>query len=107
MACAKIEREVVRHDALMARMDVDAARNAKARVESEFSRVQSALAAVEEARWKADDEINRLTDERVSLLLKLGTCKNEISAIRVETLRENEALREACKGSLNVIFNYG
>ena len=70
----------------MACMDADAAGNAKARVESELARVQNALAVAEEARQKADDEVSRLTDERVSLLLELGTCKDEISAIRAEAL---------------------
>ena len=88
-------------------MDADAAGNAKARVEVELARVQNALAVVEEARRKADDEVNRLTNERVSLLLELRTCKGEISAIWIEALRENEALREAYEGGLDVIFNYG
>ena len=95
MAYAKTERDVARHDALMSCMDADAAGNARARVESKLARVQSALAAVEEARRKADDEISHLTNERVSLLLELRTCKDEISTIQEEALRENEALREA------------
>ena len=114
MARAETEKDVARHDALMARydalmarLDADAAGNARAKVESELARVQSAMATVEEARRKADDDISRLTDERVSLLLELVTCKDEISAIWVEALRENEALREAYKGGLDVIFNYG
>ena len=51
------------HDALMACMDADAAGNSKAKVESELARVQNVLAAVEEARQKANDEVSRLTDE--------------------------------------------
>ena len=54
-----------------------------------------------------DDEVSRLTDERISLLLELRTCKDEISAIRAEALKENEALREAYEEGFNVIFNYG
>ena len=61
--------------------------SAKAKVESEFSRVQNALAVAEKARWKAEDEASLLADERVSLLLELGTCKDEVSAIRVEALK--------------------
>ena len=95
MACAETERDATHHDVLMACMDADVAGNERARVESELARVQSALAAAEEARHKADDEISRLTDERVFLPLELETCKDEISAIRAEALRENEALREA------------
>ena len=38
----------------------------------------------EEARRKAKDEASHLADEQVSLLLELGTCKDEVSAIRVD-----------------------
>ena len=95
IARAKSERDAARHDALMACMDANAEGNVRARVEYELAKVQNALATTEEAKWKVDDKVSRLTDERVSLLLKLGTCKDEISAIREEVLRENEALREA------------
>ena len=53
------KRDVARYDALMARIDVDAVGSARARVESELARVQNALAVVEEARRKADDEVSR------------------------------------------------
>ena len=103
MARAEAEKDATRHDALMARMNVDAAGSARAKVESELARVRNALAVVEEARWKEDDEGSRLTDERVSLLLELGTCKNEMSAIQAEALKEREAYEEG----FDVIFNYG
>ena len=106
MARAEAERDATLHDSLMAHMDADAEGKARARVESELARVQNALATTEEARLKADDEVIRLIDERVSLLLELGTCTDEISVIRAEALRENEALREAYEGGLDVIFNY-
>ena len=102
MARVEAERDVARHDALMTRMDADAVRNVRARVESELARVKNALAAVKEARRKADDEVSRMTNERVSLLLELGICKDEISAIRAEALRENESLREAWTWSLTM-----
>ena len=41
------------------------------------------------------------------MLLELGTCKDEISPIRAEALRESETLRETYEGGLYVIFNYG
>ena len=50
MAQAEAERDVARHDALMAHMDADAAGKARARVESELARVQNALVAAKEAR---------------------------------------------------------
>ena len=63
MARAEAEKDAALHDALMAHMDAKAAGNAKAKVESELARVQNALAVVEEARLKAEDEVSRLADE--------------------------------------------
>ena len=54
MARAEVERDVARHEASMACMDADAMRSAKEKVESEFARVQNALAVVEEARRKTE-----------------------------------------------------
>ena len=66
----------------MARMDADVAGSTRTQVESELARVQNSLVIVEEARRKAEDEASRLAVERVSLLLELETCKDEVSAIR-------------------------
>ena len=52
MARDEAERDAARHDASMARMDADAARNARAKVESELAQVQNALVVVEEARQR-------------------------------------------------------
>ena len=52
VARAEAERDAACHKALMARMDADAARSARAKVESELARVQNALAVVEETRRK-------------------------------------------------------
>ena len=49
MAQVEAERDAAHHDASMARMDVEVAWNAKAKVESELASVQNALAVVEEA----------------------------------------------------------
>ena len=75
MARAEAKRYPARHNDSMAHMD------AEAKVESELSRVQNAMAVVEEARRKAEDEARCLADERVSLLLELKTFKDEVSAI--------------------------
>ena len=82
VARAEVERDVALHEASMARMDVDAAESARVKVESELASVQNALAVVEEARPKAEDEANRLAVERVSLLLELGINKDEVSALQ-------------------------
>ena len=105
VAQVEAKKDAARHDALMARMDVDAAKSARVKVESELSRIQNALAVVEEARWKAENEASRLAVERVFLLLELRTCKDEVSAIREEALKEKKALEEAYEEGFNVIFN--
>ena len=68
VARAEAKRDASHHEASMARMDADAAGSARAKVESEFARVQNALAVSEEARRKTEDEASRLVVERVSLL---------------------------------------
>ena len=65
----------------MARVDANEAGNAKVKVESELARVRNALAVAEEARRKAEDEASRLAYERVSLLLEIGSCEDEVSSI--------------------------
>ena len=107
MARAEAERDAGCHDTSMARMDADEARSVRAKVDSELARVQNALAVVEEARRKAENKASRLADERVSLLLELGTCMDEVSPIRAESLKEKNALEEAYKEGFDVIFNYG
>ena len=82
VARAEVERDAACHDASMARIDADAMRSAKAKVESELARVQNALAVAEEARRKAKDEARRLAIERVSLLLELWTSKDEMFALQ-------------------------
>ena len=107
MVQAEAERDTVHHDASMTRMDADAAWNAREKVESELAQVQNTLAVAEEARQKTEDEASRLADERVSLLLELRTCKDEVSTIRAEALKEKRALEEAYEDGFEVIFNYG
>ena len=107
MARAKAERDTAHHEALMACMDANAAGSARVKVESELARVQNALAVIEEARQKAKDEDNRLAVEQVSLLLELGTSKDEVSALQALALKEKKALEEAYKEDFDMIFNYG
>ena len=106
LAQAEAERDVARHDASMARMDADEAGSAKAKVVFELAKVQNALEVVEEVRRKAEDEASHLVDKQVLLLLKLGTCKDEVSAICEEALKEKEALKVAYEEGFDVIFNY-
>ena len=65
------------------------------------------LVVTEEARRKAEDEASHLAIERVSLLLELRTCKDKVSAIREEALKEKKALEKAYEEGFDVISNYG
>ena len=91
----------------MAHMDANEAGSARAKAEFELARVQNALAVSEEARRKADDEASCLAFERVSLLLEIGTTKDEVFALLAQALKEKKALKEAYKEGFEVIFNYG
>ena len=92
--------------ATMARMDAAAVGSVRTQVESDLAKVQNVLAVSKEARWKAK-KASRLAVERVSLLLELKTCKDEVSAIRAKALKEKNALEEAYEEGFDVIFNYG
>ena len=125
---AEAERDATHHEASMARLDAKATGSARVQVESELARVQHALAASEEARQKgeskligvqhalaaseearrkAEDEASRLADERVSLLLKLGASKDELSTFWAEASKEKKAMEEAFNAGFDVVFNYG
>ena len=91
----------------MARMDADAAGSARVKVESKLARVQNALAVIEEARRKVEDEAIHMAVEQVSLLLELETNKDEMSALQAQALKEKKALDEAYEKGFDVIFNYG
>ena len=85
----------------MARLEADTACSARAHMESELTRVQcaltssegvrlkveteldsvqQALVAAREAYRKAEEEICRLTDERLSLIMELEVSKEELTA---------------------------
>ena len=94
---AEAERDAPRHEVAMARLEIDAAGSAWARMETKLARVQRALAASKDPRRKVDSELDvarqafvasgeacriakeeasRLADERVSLLVELGANKD-------------------------------
>ena len=43
----------------------------------------------------------------MSLLLELGTSKDEVSALQAQAFKEKKALEEAYKEGFDVIFNHG
>ena len=89
---AEAERDAAHHEVAMAWLEIDVAGSAWAQVESELALVQRALAASEDGRRKmeseldvaqqalaasgeacqmVEEEVSRLTDERVLLLVEL------------------------------------
>ena len=125
---AEEERDAAQHEAAMARLETDAAGNARAQMESELARVQHALTASEgiwlkteseldsvqqtldaagEAYLKAKEENCRLTDEQLSLIMELGASKDELSAFQAMVTMEKKAMEEEFDASGIVIFNYG
>ena len=125
---AEEERDAARHEVAMAQLEINAASSAQAQIEFELARVQHALAASEDTRRKmecelemprqalvasreacrtAEEEANRLTDERVSLLVELGASKDELSAFRAKVIKEKKALEAEYDAGFEAIFNYG
>ena len=84
----------------------DASEDARRKMEFELDVAQQALAASEEACRTAEEEASLLTDERVSLLIKLGASKDELPAFRAEVAKEKKALEAEYDVGFEVIFNY-
>ena len=148
-AWAEAERDTACHEAAMARLEAEAAVNARAQVESDLARTQSALAVADSARLKAESELarvqnalgvvnsarlkaeselrvaqealaaageactkaeeenSRLTDERLSLVLELGTIKDEFATFREKVVTDREAMEAEFDASGDELFNYG
>ena len=62
--------------------------------------------ATEEACRRVEEENGRLTDERLSLLVELGTTKDDFAAFRERSFAERSALEVEFDASSDVIFNY-
>ena len=125
---AEAERDVARHEAAMAKLEIEGAVNTRAQMESELTWVQRALAVAEIARlkaefeseaaqkalslardacMKAEEENNHLMDERLSLILELGTIKYDFVALREKAVADREALEAEFDASGDTLFNYG
>ena len=76
-------------------------------MKTELDMAREALAASREACQTTEEEANRLTDERVSLLVELGASKDELFAFRAEVAKEKKTLEEEYDAGFEVIFNYG
>ena len=77
------------------------------KAESELDSVQQALAVAKEAYQKAKEEICRLTDEQLSLIMELGAGKEELAAFHSKATADWKTMEEEFDVSSNVIFNYG
>ena len=75
------ERDEAKQEAKVAFLAAIAAGEAKARAEDDLARMREALAAVEEDRRGLKAKVSRMTVERTSLLLKLETSRDEVSAL--------------------------
>ena len=127
-ARAEAERDAVRHEAVMAKLQIEGAVNTRAQVESELARVQhalvvagnarlraesergvaqEALAVAGEACRKAKEENNHLTDERLALVMELGTIKDDFVAFREKAVVDRETMEAEFDASGDTLFNYG
>ena len=127
-ARAEAERDVVCHKAVMAKLATEGAVNTRAQIESELARVQRALALTEEAHQRAEsehgaarevlavageackkteEENGRLEDERLALVMELGTVKDEFAAFREKAVANRETMDVEFDSSDDALFNYG
>ena len=77
------------------------------KAESELDSVQQVLAAAKEACRKAKEEICRLTNERLSLIMELEPGKEELAAFQAKAATDRKTMEEEFDASSDVIFNYG
>ena len=127
-ARAEAERDVARHEAMMAKLATEGAVNTRAQIESELARVQRALALAENARQRAEsehgaaqealaltgeacrkveEENSRLADERLALVMELGAMKDDFAAFREKAIADIESMEAKFDASGDTLFNYG
>ena len=54
-----------------------------------------------------EEEICRLTDERLSLIMEVGVDKEELATFQAKATAKREAMETEFDASSDVIFNYG
>ena len=127
-ARVEVERDAARHEAVMAKLQIEGAVNTRAQVESELAQVQRALAVAENTRLraesehgvaqealvvageacrKAEEENSRLTDERLALVMELWTIKDDFAAFREKAVVDRETMEAEFDASGDTLFNYG
>ena len=101
-ALAQVELELSRVQSALTTSE-----GGRLKAESELGSVQQALVASKEACRKVEEEYGRLMDERLSILVELGTTKDDFAAFREKSFAERSALEAEFDASSDMIFNYG
>ena len=65
------------------------------------------MAVAGEACKKAEEENGRLADERLALVIELGTVKDEFIAFREKAAADRETMEAEFDSSGDALFNYG
>ena len=125
---AEAERDMACHEAAMAKLATEGAVNTRAQIESELARVQRALALSEEARRKAElecgaaqevsaaareackkaeEENSHLADEKLALVIELGTLKDNFDAFREKGAADRGMMEVEFDSNDDTLFNYG
>ena len=79
-----------------------------ARLKVEFQRgvAHEALVVEEEACKKAEEENSHLEDERLALVMELGTMKDGFAAFREKAAADRETIEVEFDSSGDALFNY-
>ena len=99
---AQIESELAQVQRALALVE-----NAHQRAESEHGVAQEALAMAGEACRKAEEENGRLTDERLALIMELGTITDDFAAFQEKAVADRETMEAEFDVSGDTLFNYG
>ena len=83
------------------------AESARLRAESERRVAQEALSVAGEACRKAEEENIRLTNERLALVMEVGTIKDDFTAFREKVVAERETMEAEFDATGDTLFNYG
>ena len=65
------------------------------------------MAVAKEACRKAEEENNRLADERLALVMELETIKDDFVAFREKAVADRETRKVEFDASSDTLFNYG
>ena len=75
-------------------------------MEDDLARVQDALVIAEEAKRKVEAEVASLEIEWTSLLLEVGSTKDEVSSLQFQASKDKAIMEEDYQKALKLIFAY-